>query len=83
LIDESDLLQRGLANPDMNGNFGDPVSGAMTTRLETLPPGASLADVKATFDKGFVALIRDESQYWGLVTRTDLLNWLRRNRPAA
>ena len=55
----------------------------MTANLETLPPDASLSDVKATFDKGFVALIRDENQYWGLVTRTDLLNWLRRNRPAA
>ena len=83
LIDESDLLQRVLANTDMRGAFSDLVATAMTANLETLPPDASLSDVKATFDKGFVALIRDENQYWGLVTRTDLLNWLRRNRPAA
>ncbi len=83
LIDESDLLQRVLANTDMRAAFSDLVATAMTANLETLPPDASLSDVKATFDKGFVALIRDENQYWGLVTRTDLLNWLRRNRPAA
>ena len=83
LIDESDLLQRVLANTDMRGAFSDLVATAMTANLETLPPDASLSDVKATFDNGFVALIRDENQYWGLVTRTDLLNWLRRNRPAA
>ena len=83
LIDESDLLQRVLASTDMRGAFSDLVATAMTANLETLPPDASLSDVKATFDKGFVALIRDENQYWGLVTRTDLLNWLRRNRPAA
>ena len=79
LIDESDLLQRVLGG----GAFGDPVSAAMTTRLETLRPEAGLAGIKAAFDKGFVALIRDDDRYWGLVTRTDLLNWLRRNRPAA
>ena len=83
LIDESDLLQRVLGNTDMRAAFSDLVATAMTANLETLPPDASLSDVKATFDKGFVALIRDENQYWGLVTRTDLLNWLRRNRPAA
>ena len=83
LIDESDLLQRVLGNTDMRGAFSDLVATAMTANLETLPPDASLSDVKSTFDKGFVALIRDENQYWGLVTRTDLLNWLRRNRPAA
>ena len=83
LIDESDLLQRVLGNIDMRAAFSDLVATAMTANLETLPPDASLSDVKATFDKGFVALIRDENQYWGLVTRTDLLNWLRRNRPAA
>ena len=83
LIDESDLLQRVLANADMPGAFGDPVSAAMTANLQTLPPDAGLNDVRATFDKGFVALIRDETQYWGLVTRTDLLNWLRRNRTPA
>ncbi len=83
LIDESDLLQRVLANADTQGAFGDLVATAMTAKLETLPPDAGLDAVKATFEKGFVALIRDENQYWGLVTRTDLLNWLRRNRPAA
>ncbi len=83
LIDESDLLQRVLANADTQGAFGNLVATAMTAKLETLPPDAGLDAVKATFEKGFVALIRDENQYWGLVTRTDLLNWLRRNRPAA
>ena len=79
LIDESDLLHRVLGG----GDFGDPVSTAMTGKLETLPPDASLGEVRATFDKGFVALIRDGDRYWGLVTRTDLLNWLRRQQPAA
>jgi len=83
LIDESDLLQRVLANTDTQGAFSDLVATAMTAKLETLPPDAGLDEVKATFDKGFVALIRDETQYWGLVTRTDLLNWLRRNRSAS
>jgi len=79
LIDESDLLQSVLHG----GGFADPVSTAMTEKLETLPPDASLDQLKETFDKGYVALIRDDRQYWGLVTKTDLLNWLRRRRQAA
>ena len=79
LIDESDLLHTVLGG----GNFAAPVADTMTRCLETLSPDDSLDMLKATFDKGFVALIRDNDQYWGLVTRTDLLNWLRRKRLAA
>jgi cystathionine beta-synthase len=57
------------------------VASAMTDQLETLPPGASLAELEAELDRGFVAIIADASGFHGLITRVDMLNHLRRSLP--
>ena len=75
ILDESDLLVRV---QDGGGSFVDPVSRAMTDRLETFQPSASFQDLRAILDRGEVAIILDGDQFVGLITRIDMLNYLRR-----
>ena len=75
VIDESDLL---LTVHDDAARFHSPVSGAMTTKLDTVRPDASLDTLRAILDRGLVAIIADDKQFYGLVTRFDLLNHLRK-----
>ena len=75
ILDESDLLKAVHANPDC---FREPVRMAMTTRLQTLPPESSLDDTSKVLDKGLVAVIAGGDTFHGLITRTDVLNYLRR-----
>ena len=62
----------------MRQRFHAPVSGAMTTKLDTVRPDASLDKLQAILDRGLVAIIADRRTVFGLVTRFDLLNHLRR-----
>jgi cystathionine beta-synthase len=78
IIDESDLLVKVHSEPS---HFNDPVSTAMTDRLETLPPDAKISDLLAVFDRGRVAIVMDDNKFLGLITRTDLLSYLRLNMP--
>lgn len=75
VIDESDLLMS--VHTDA-GRFRSSVKSAMTDLPETLPASASLAELEAVLDRGLVAMIADEAGFHGLITRTDLLNHLRR-----
>ena len=75
LIDESDIL---LAVYDNEENFSRPVSEFMSTKLETVPPSAPLNTLLPILDRGLVPLVVDDGKYLGLVTRIDLLNYLRR-----
>jgi cystathionine beta-synthase len=75
LLDESDLLVRF---QDGGGSFREPVSNAMTDRLETLQAGAPLDAVREILDSGKVTIVMDGTQFVGLITRIDLLNYLRR-----
>jgi cystathionine beta-synthase len=54
----------------------------MTTRVETLAPGASIAELVAVLDRGMVGVIVDKGALFGLVTRIDLVNYLRRRADA-
>lgn len=74
ILDESDLLVKVHREP---AQFKDLVSSAMTDRLETLSPGASIGDLLEVFDRGRVAIIMDGQKFLGLITRTDLLSYLR------
>src|SRR5438477_3486411 len=78
IIDESDLLVK--VHRDAS-HFNDPVKTAMTDRLETLPPGAKITDLLGVFDRGRVAIVMDDNRFLGLVTRTDLLSYLRLHMP--
>jgi cystathionine beta-synthase len=76
VIDESDLLLEVHDRPE---RFRSPVSSAMTTRLETIEPAGRLEDLEAILDRGLVAIVADARTFYGLITRFDLLNHLRRS----
>jgi cystathionine beta-synthase len=78
IIDESDLLVKVHREPS---HFNDPVSKAMTDQLETLPPDTKIADLLGVFDRGRVAIVMDDNKFLGLITRTDLLSYLRLHMP--
>lgn len=75
LIDESDLLFRVQAD---SSAFKSPASSAMSLALETLAPTDSLESLQRTLDLGLVAIIADDQRFYGLITRFDLLNHLRK-----
>jgi cystathionine beta-synthase len=78
IIDESDLLVKVHRDPS---RFNDPVKSAMTDRLETLPPNAKIKDLLEVFDRGRVAIVMEGDKFLGLITRTDLLSYLRLHMP--
>ena len=78
IIDESDILVK--VNRDST-HFNDPVQTAMTDKLETLPPSAKINDLLGVFDRGRVAIVMDGDKFLGLITRTDLLSYLRLHMP--
>ncbi|HSU85393.1 MAG TPA: CBS domain-containing protein, partial [Chthoniobacterales bacterium] len=61
--------------------FKDLVKSAMTDRLESLSPRAKIADLLGVFDRGRVAIVMDGDEFLGLITRTDLLSYLRLHMP--
>ena len=62
-------------------HFNDQVRVAMTDGLETLPPKAKINDLLGVFDRGRVAIVMDEDKFLGLITRSDLLSYLRLHMP--
>ena len=58
-----------------------PVRQAMTDQLETLPPDAKIDNLLGVFDRGRVAIVMDGDKFLGLITRSDLLSYLRRHMP--
>jgi cystathionine beta-synthase len=75
LIDESDLLLHVTNEPR---SFSAPVSSTMTAHLRTLRPSASMEELRDILDTGLTAVISDGERFYGLITRFDLLNHLRR-----
>ena len=75
IIDESDLLLHVIDEP---GHFKSPVAQTMTAHLQTLKPSSSMAQLRSILDRGLTAVIADGDQFYGLITRFDLLNHLRR-----
>jgi cystathionine beta-synthase len=75
VLDESDLL---MAVNEKETHFRSPVRTAMTSRLETISPDEGMERLYAILNRGLVALVWDGGQFLGLITRTDLLNYLRR-----
>ena len=78
LIDEWDLLS---AVQDDPAKFREPVRSAMTQRLETVELKTPLTSLVDTFKKGYVAIVLDQGKFWGLITRIDVLNYLRHKAP--
>jgi cystathionine beta-synthase len=76
IVDESDLLLHIAADP---AHFADPVSGTMSRAIETLSPGGGLDALRRMLDRGLVAIVVENGRFYGLITRFDLLNHLRRS----
>jgi cystathionine beta-synthase len=75
IVDEEDILLEVYENP---GHFREPVTEAMESHLVTVAPSAGIEELKRIFDQGLVAIVVDGEEFLGLITRMDLLNWLRR-----
>ncbi|MBC3919886.1 pyridoxal-phosphate dependent enzyme [Undibacterium sp. CY18W] len=75
IIDESDVLLKVSADATL---FTSPVQDTMTSQIETLSPHAGIAALRATLNRGLVAIIASDQHFHGLITRFDLLNHLRR-----
>jgi cystathionine beta-synthase len=75
IIDESDILLRVYGHEE---RFREPVSEAMTDRIEMVEASGGLADLMPIFARDHVPLVVDKGEFLGLITRIDLLNHLRR-----
>jgi cystathionine beta-synthase len=78
IVDEEDILLEVLDNPQ---HFNEPVTHAMASHLVTVPVDAPIAQLMEIFRRGMVAIVMHGGEFQGLVTRIDLLNWLRRRLP--
>ena len=77
IVDESDVLRAVVADQEA---WERPVCEVMSTNLETIPPEASTDDLLPIFAQDRVAIVASSNQYFGLITRIDLLNFLRQNQ---
>ena len=75
IIDESDVLLHVYGD---EARFRDPVSVAMVSKLEKLDLKSPIEALLPVFDRGQVAIVMDGEKFLGLITRIDLLNYLRR-----
>jgi cystathionine beta-synthase len=77
IVDEEDILLEVIGNPE---HFNEPVTRAMTSHLVTVPADAPVAQLMEIFRRGLVAIVMHDHEFQGLITRIDLLNWLRRKQ---
>ena len=75
IVDESDVLLHVYGD---EARFRDPVSTAMVSKLDKIDVGQPIESLLPVFDRGHVAIIADGEKFLGLITRIDLLNYLRR-----
>jgi cystathionine beta-synthase len=74
IVDEEDILAEVYDNPE---HFNEPVTEAMESHVVTVAPSASIEELMDVFKRGMVAMVFDGDEFLGLITRIDLLNWLR------
>jgi len=75
IVDESDVLLHVYGD---EARFRDPVSTAMVSKLDILDVKSPVEALLPVFDRGHVAIVMEDAKFLGLITRIDLLNWLRR-----
>jgi cystathionine beta-synthase len=76
IIDESDILLRVTSSNE--NAFTEKAGTCMSSDLETVPPRAPIEAALSVLQKGFVVIVADDTRFYGLITRIDLLNYLRR-----
>jgi len=75
IVDESDVLLHVYGD---EARFRDPVSTAMVSKLDRVDVKSPVEALLPVFDRGHVAIVTEGEKFLGLITRIDLLNWLRR-----
>lgn len=75
ILDESDVLLHVYGDET---RFCDPVSTAMVSKLHRLDVKSPIEALLPVFERGQVAIVMEDDQFLGLITRIDLLNYLRR-----
>lgn len=75
IVDESDVLLHVYGD---EARFRDPVSTAMVSKLDKIDVRSPIESLLPVFDRGHVAIVVDGDKFLGLITRIDLLNYLRR-----
>jgi len=75
IVDESDVLLHVYGD---ESRFRDPVATAMVSKLDKLDVTSPIEALLPVFDRGHVAIVMDGEKFVGLITRIDLLNYLRR-----
>ncbi len=79
-IDEDDIMRRAFGDPQ---RFTDPVRTTMHTNYLVVEPGTRLGNLVAMLDVQPYAAVMHEGSFLGLITRADVLNYLRRQMPAS
>ena len=74
IIDEEDMLY---SLYEKEGDFQELVKQHMTTNLQTLTPDSGLDRVMKLIKDGFVPIIADEKKFYGLITKSDVISYLR------
>ena len=75
LIDESDIL---LGIYDDKDNFKKKVIDVMVTDLDIVPPTANIDSILPLFKQDKIAIVADDTTFYGLITQIDLINHLRK-----
>ena len=78
ILDESDVLLHVYGDEE---RFNDEVAVAMTSKLDVLDVKSPVEALLPVFDRGQVAIVTEGEKFLGLITRIDLLNFLRRRAP--
>jgi cystathionine beta-synthase len=79
-IDEDDIMRHAFGKPE---RFNDPVREAMHTNFLVVEPSLALGNLVAMLEVQPYAAVMDRGEFLGLITRADVLNYLRRQMAAA
>jgi cystathionine beta-synthase len=77
IVDEGDLL---MAVKQNDAAFDSPVRDVMTANVRTIDHRAGLDELSSILDAGLVAVVSDADGFHGIITRIDVLNFLRKER---
>jgi cystathionine beta-synthase len=75
VVTEDDILRYAFGRPE---KFNDPVRSAMTTAFLRVDKSLSLNNLVAMLEVRSSAAVMDGEKFLGLITRSDVLNYLRR-----
>jgi cystathionine beta-synthase len=50
----------------------------MSNRLTTVPADAPIESLLPVFDQGMIAIVVEDNQFLGLISRIDVISYLRR-----